>query len=51
MPGWKQSLAGIGSYEQLPEKLKIYTRYIEDAVGIPVKILSSGPGREETVQR
>ena len=51
MAGWKQSLAGIGSYEQLPEMLKTYTRYIEDAVGIPVKILSSGPGREETVQR
>lgn len=51
LPGWKQSLAGIGNYEQLPEKLKTYTRYIEDAVGIPVKILSSGPGREETVQR
>jgi len=51
LPGWKQSLEGIGNFDLLPENLKTYTSYIENAVGIPVKILSSGPGREETIQR
>jgi len=50
-PGWKQSLHGISSFSQLPSKLKEYTAFIEDTVGLPVKILSSGPGREETIQR
>jgi adenylosuccinate synthase len=49
--GWKQSLAGIRNYDLLPDKLKEYTGFIENTVGLPVKILSSGPGREETIQR
>jgi len=50
-PGWKQPLHGISNYDLLPDKLKEYTGFIENTVGLPVKILSSGPGREETVQR
>lgn len=49
--GWKQSLAGISDYDRLPSKLKEYTSFIEKTVELPVKILSSGPGREETIQR
>ena len=49
--GWKQSLHDIRNFNLLPEKLKAYTGFIEKTVGLPVKILSSGPGREETIQR
>ncbi len=49
--GWKQNLRGINDFNQLPAKLKEYTGFIEKTVGLPVKILSSGPGREETIQR
>ncbi len=49
--GWKQNLHGINDFNQLPAKLKEYTGFIEKTVGLPVKILSSGPGREETIQR
>lgn len=45
------SLVGVSDYDLLPEKLKDYTRFIEDTVGLSVNILSSGPGREETIQR
>jgi len=49
LPGWKQSLQGISDYNLLPVKLKEYTGFIEETVGLPVKILSTGPGREETI--
>jgi adenylosuccinate synthase len=49
LPGWKQSLQGISNYSLVPQKLKEYTSYIENTVGLPVKILSTGPGREETI--
>jgi adenylosuccinate synthase len=49
--GWKQSLHAIRNFNLLPENLKAYTGFIEKTVGLPVKILSSGPGREETIQR
>jgi len=51
LPGWNQPLYGINEYNSLPSKLKEYTGFIEKTVGLPVKILSSGPGREETIQR
>jgi len=51
LTGWNQPLHGISEYNLLPEKLKEYTGFIEKTVGLPVKILSSGPGREETIQR
>lgn len=51
LPGWTQSLVGINNYEILPDKLKLYTDFIEKDAGLPVKILSTGPGREETIQR
>ena len=51
MPGWNQSLSNIDSYAMLPEKLKEYTHFVEKNAGLPVKILSLGPGREETIQR
>ena len=51
LAGWKHSLAGVSTYNQLPENLKRYTEFIEKDAGLPVKILSTGPGREETIQR
>jgi len=49
LPGWKQALNGIETYNLVPQKLKEYTAFIEKDAGLPVKILSVGPGREETI--
>jgi len=49
LAGWKQTLHGIRKYDLVPEKLKLYTDFIEKDAGLPVKILSTGPGREETI--
>jgi len=51
LKGWKQSLEGVSDFSLLPEKLKEYTAFIEAAACLPVKILSIGPGREETIVR
>ncbi len=47
--GWNASLQGINDYAKVPEMLKAYTSFIEKDAGLPVKILSTGPGREETI--
>jgi adenylosuccinate synthase len=36
-------------YDALPKKMKEYCGYIEDSLGVPIDIVSLGPGREETV--
>jgi adenylosuccinate synthase len=51
MKGWRRSTAGVTSYDALPQQAKDYVRYIEDELAIPVTIISTGPRREETIQR
>ncbi|MBX7202447.1 MAG: adenylosuccinate synthase [Bacteroidia bacterium] len=50
MPGWSEDLTGVRSYDQIPENLKRYISFLEKALGVPVKILSVGPDREQTIE-
>jgi len=49
--GWKQDLTSLTSFEQLPDEAKEYIAAIESICGVPVKIVSVGPGREQTIVR
>lgn len=49
VPGWSESTAGITAYEKLPVNAKNYIAYLQDLVGVPVDILSTGPDRGETI--
>tara|TARA_Y100000590_G_scaffold462045_1_gene625158 strand:+ start:2646 stop:3917 length:1272 start_codon:yes stop_codon:yes gene_type:complete len=48
--GWNQLTAGICSYEELPEKTRQYIQFISNFIGVPIKIISIGPGRDEIIQ-
>jgi adenylosuccinate synthase len=45
--GWKESLDGLPP-EQWPEEFRAYIRMIEEFTKIPVTLVSTGPGREQT---
>lgn len=47
--GWKQDLTGLTSYETLPSELKEYIKFIEDYVEVPIKVISVGPDRKQTI--
>jgi adenylosuccinate synthase len=49
MPGWDTPTASATSIDQLPENARAYVRRIEDLVGCPVQIISTGPRRDETI--
>jgi adenylosuccinate synthase len=49
LPGWQESTSGIKSWEDLPEKAHRYLSRIETLVGIPIHIVSTGAGRDDTV--
>jgi adenylosuccinate synthase len=51
MKGWKTSTAGITSFDDLPQAAKDYVRFLEDETGTRASIISTGPRREETIQR
>lgn len=49
--GWKCDLRGCRSYEEFPAAFKRYVEFIERETGVPVKIISVGPDRDETIIR
>jgi adenylosuccinate synthase len=51
LKGWKQSIAGVTSYDALPQAAKDYVRFFEDELEVKVTIISTGPRREETIVR
>ena len=50
-PGWKSDITKVRSYEEFPVEFKNYVEWIEKETGCPVKIISVGPDRSETVLR
>ena len=50
-PGWKCNIRGITEFDHLPEEAKNYVLFIEKELGVPVTMVSNGPGREEIIFR
>ena len=51
LPGWQCDIRGIRSFDELPENCRRYVDAIEQAVGVPVRMVSNGPRREEIILR
>ncbi len=49
IPGWKEDLTGIREVGAIPEKLSNYISYLEKHLGVPIKYLSVGPDRVQTL--
>ncbi|MBO3700687.1 adenylosuccinate synthase [Roseivirga sp. E12] len=49
LPGWKDDITGVRSMDDMPAALESYIKYIEEATGVPIKIVSVGPDRTQTV--
>ena len=49
LPGWSESTVGIKLLDQLPQNARNYINRLEELVGIPVDIISTGPDRVETI--
>ena len=49
LPGWKESTFGAKKLEDLPENARAYIRFVEEAIGAPIDIISTGPDRVETI--
>ena len=49
--GWKCDLRDCKSYDDFPAAFKTYVEFIERETGVPVKFISVGPDRGETIVR
>ena len=51
LPGWKCDIRGITDYDALPANAKAYVDFLEKEIGVPIKLVSTGPKRHEIAQR
>ena len=49
--GWNQDISNCKHYEDLPIELKEYVSFIEAETGVPIKIISVGPDRTQTITK
>jgi adenylosuccinate synthase len=49
LPGWRESTEGVTTYDKLPLKARDYLAFLETESGAKVGMVSTGPGREQTI--
>ena len=49
MPGWQQSSVGVEKFSQLPLNAQKYLLRVEELVGVPIDMISTGPDRSQTI--
>ncbi|MHB8346959.1 MAG: adenylosuccinate synthase [Acidiferrobacterales bacterium] len=49
LPGWKESTVGVREFDRLPANARRYLARIEELVGAPIDIISTGPERDDTI--
>ena len=49
LDGWDEDLTGVRSIEDLPKAARVYLDRIAELVGVPIGVVSVGPGREQSL--
>lgn len=49
--GWNNDLTGMTTYEELPSEFKEYIAFIEKELEVPIKVISVGPDRTQTITK
>ena len=51
LPGWKCDMTKMTSEDEFPEEFNNYLAFLEEETGVPIKIVSVAPDREQTIIR
>ncbi|RJP33746.1 MAG: adenylosuccinate synthase [Actinobacteria bacterium] len=49
LPGWKEDISGARKLEDLPVEARDYLDFISQRAGVPIKLISVGPERQQTI--
>jgi len=50
LPGWKTDLSGVNHVHELPARAREYVEFLAAQVGVPIRLVGLGPGRDQFVQ-
>jgi adenylosuccinate synthase len=48
-PGWNESTFGVTAWDRLPRNARRYLERVEQFIGAPIDMVSTGPDREHTI--
>lgn len=51
LPGWKCDLSRMTSEDEFPEEFNNYISFLEEELRVPIRFISVGPDREQTIER
>lgn len=49
LPGWRCDIGSVRTWEDLPQAARDYVERIQELVGVPIKWIGVGPGRDAIV--
>jgi adenylosuccinate synthase len=49
LPGWREEIGDCRTLDELPPNARAYLQFIEQYVGVPIRLISVGAGREQTI--
>ncbi len=50
LPGWEEDIMGLRKWEDLPQTAQAYLRRIEAIAGVPIRLVSVGPERDQVIE-
>jgi len=51
MPGWTEDISKVKSFDDLPANCKAYVLRLEELIGVPIRWIGVGAGREDLIER
>jgi adenylosuccinate synthase len=51
LPGWTEAITEVREWDQLPANCRAYVEFIEKFLGVPIKWIGVGPGREAMIAK
>jgi len=51
LPGWGGNISGCRTFEELPAETQRYVKRLEQLIGAPIRMVSVGPDRTQTIMR
>jgi len=51
MPGWKQSIMGARSFDDLPKEAQDFVVFVEERIRARISVVGVGPARDQVIER
>ncbi len=49
--GFREEITAVTAFDRLPQEARTYVEFLEGALGVPIPVVSVGPGREQVIRR